>query len=175
MTKMRWDCSRQNCYLERGHFPIELFDGCFPPGPGRIIRPSFTDIDGLLELNGRFLLLEGKGSRTADLEPPQREAFSKLSALSSKITIVAIRADIPNKRVFEFQYITNGKSGSWHECDLDELKYIFQEWGERARRPNAEMVIKEQTDDIVLAWNRASEAARSAASKQILEQSKVAA
>lgn len=51
---LRWDCEKQGCFNKKCRPKIELFAQCFP----RTIQMS--DIDGEVELNGRWLRLEWK-------------------------------------------------------------------------------------------------------------------
>lgn len=52
---MRWNCQTAGCFNVKRRPKIELFADCFPR------RINFGDVDGLVELNGWFCLLEWKG------------------------------------------------------------------------------------------------------------------
>ena len=52
---MRWDCDTDGCFNVKRRPKIEMFADCFPR------RINFGDVDGLVEIGGRFCLLEWKG------------------------------------------------------------------------------------------------------------------
>lgn len=53
---MRWDCKKgENCFNKKRRPKIEVFAQCFP---GFI---NFGDVDGIVEVNGYFAILEWKG------------------------------------------------------------------------------------------------------------------
>jgi len=53
-NKMGWRCSVQGCFNQVKRPKIETFEGCFPR------NMNFGDVDGKIELNGHFGLLEWK-------------------------------------------------------------------------------------------------------------------
>jgi hypothetical protein len=78
----------RGCYLQR----LPAFDRLNEHATrylGR--RVAFTDVDGVLEVNGRMLVLEHKGQGVA-LKPGQGPALRELTAASSRITVIANRA-----------------------------------------------------------------------------------
>jgi hypothetical protein len=50
---MRWNCEKDGCFNVKCRPKIEQFADCFP---GRI---AVSDIDGIVEINGRLGLLSG--------------------------------------------------------------------------------------------------------------------
>ncbi len=70
---MRWDCGKRGCYNVKHRPKIEEFAECFP---GKI---SMGDVDGLVEINGHFLLLEWK-SVSKDLGYGQRKTYEQITA-----------------------------------------------------------------------------------------------
>ena len=56
---LRWDCLRRGCFNLKRRPKIEVFADCFP---GRI---NFGDVDGIVEISGNALLLDGKAKRTS--------------------------------------------------------------------------------------------------------------
>ena len=59
---LRWDCGKSGCFNKILRPRIEEFAGCFP---GRI---SLSDIDGIVEVGGFFLLLEWKAKFVGSLK-----------------------------------------------------------------------------------------------------------
>lgn len=51
---MQWNCERQGCFNVKKRPKIEMFADCLPR------KISFSDIDGIVEINGNLLLLEWK-------------------------------------------------------------------------------------------------------------------
>ena len=77
---LRWDCSKDGCYrnlcLPKWHVFNEALDGC-----------RLTDIDGLCERRGRFLVVEWKppGRR---VERAQELALQRLSRLHEVTALI---------------------------------------------------------------------------------------
>ena len=84
--RMRWDCSpdKDGCYRRLGQPDLTVLDECFP---GRI---AMTDVDGLVEINGRFLFIEWK--RRGDVPAGQRIMFERLTR-HPEFTILVILGD----------------------------------------------------------------------------------
>lgn len=78
--RLNHQCGRKGCYIERLPWWDDLIE-CFP----RKIHP--TDIDGLVEINGRFLFLEEKSAgRTMD--NGQRVALHKMCELDQFAAVI---------------------------------------------------------------------------------------
>lgn len=65
---MKWDCEERGCFNRKMRPKLEEFAACLP---GRI---AFTDVDGIVEIGGRFLMLEWK-SRPGRIATGQRIMF----------------------------------------------------------------------------------------------------
>ena len=125
---MRWDCSpdKDGCYRRLGQPDLTVLDECFP---GRI---AMTDVDGLVEINGRFLFIEWK--RGGDVPAGQRIMFEKLTR-HPEFTILVILGDPRTMVVERYDVFRDGKRKGWRECGLSELKRHVRAWAERAARP----------------------------------------
>lgn len=78
----RWLCSRDGCYND--NLPSwDWMMGAFP----RSIRP--TDIDGMVEVNGRFLFIEQKRAG-AQIPHGQSLALKRLTAASPLVTVLIL-------------------------------------------------------------------------------------
>ena len=73
VRSMRWLCDRDGCFNERMRLRLGVYDHCFPGAIG------LSDVDGAVELNGYFLLLEWKAS-AAPVPTGQRIMFERLTA-----------------------------------------------------------------------------------------------
>ena len=125
--RMRWDCSpdRDGCYRERGQPDLTVLDECFP---GRI---AMTDVDGLVEINGQFLLIEWK--RRGDVPAGQRIMFERMTR-HPEFTILVIVGDPATMEVKCYDVFQDGRRKGWRDCDLSELKRRVGAWAERASR-----------------------------------------
>ena len=125
--RMRWDCSpdRDGCYRERGQPDLTVLDECFP---GRI---AMTDVDGLVEINGQFLLIEWK--RRGDVPAGQRIMFERMTR-HPEFTILVIVGDPATMEVKCYDVCQDGRRKGWRDCDLSELKRRVGAWADRASR-----------------------------------------
>jgi hypothetical protein len=95
--------------------------GCFPRG----ISP--TDIDGLVEIKGRFLLIEAKGRGKA-VGDGQRYTFNRLAGLP-QWTVLVVRGD-PGRPV---------DVAVWPRqpfpADLERFRAVVKDWADWADVP----------------------------------------
>ena len=123
--RMRWDCrpERDGCYRRLGQPDLTLLDECFP---GRI---AMTDVDGLVEINGRFLFLEWK--RQGEVPAGQRIMFERLTR-RPEFTVLVILGDPASMAAKRYDVFQCGRRRGWRDCDLAELKRHVRAWAERA-------------------------------------------
>jgi len=121
---MRWDCSpdKDGCYRDLGQPDLTVLDECFP---GRI---AMTDVDGLVEINGRFLLIEWK--RRGDVPIGQRIMFERLTR-HPEFTILVILGDPRTMVVERYDVFRGGRRRGWRDCDLSEIKRHVRTWADR--------------------------------------------
>ena len=125
--RMRWDCrpERDGCYRRLGQPDLTLLDECFP---GRI---AMTDVDGLVEIGGRFLFIEWK--RRGDVPAGQRIMFERLTK-HPEFTVLVILGDPGSMTVERYDVFRNGRRRGWRDCDMRGLKRHIRAWAERASR-----------------------------------------
>lgn len=133
---MRWDCEQQGCFNRVKRPKIELFAECFP---GNI---NFGDIDGVVELNNRFLQLEWKES-TGNIPKGQRILYERLTrsmicgdcakVAATRFHVFVIAGDAETMTVRAMQIWHNGKCGEWSICGLDHLKQRITDWARWAK------------------------------------------
>ena len=125
--RMRWDCrpERDGCYRRLGQPDLTLLDECFP---GRI---AMTDVDGLVEIDGRFLFIEWK--RRGDVPAGQRIMFERLTK-HPEFTVLVILGDPASMTVERYDVFRNGRRRGWRDCDMRGLKRHIRTWAERASR-----------------------------------------
>jgi len=121
---MRWDCSpdKDGCYRDLGQPDLTVLDECFP---GRI---AMTNVDGLVEINGRFLLIEWK--RRGDVPIGQRIMFERLTR-HPEFTILVILGDPRTMVVERYDVFRCGRRRGWRDCDLSEIKRHVRTWADR--------------------------------------------
>ena len=127
MNDMRWECGKDGCFNVLRRLKFHVFDSCFP---GRI---NFTDVDGLVEVNGHFLGLEWKSGDGRGLSTGQRLCYEQLTRFP-RFVMVLVRGNAKDMSVEEFCVIQNGSLGGWESGDLAALKGRIQRWARRVRR-----------------------------------------
>lgn len=127
MRDMRWKCNEQGCY--RQLMPrLGGFDECFP---GRI---GMSDVDGIVEINNRFLMLEWKAPGGA-VQVGQRIMFERITAASpdpTKFTVVVVCGQPRTLEVESVQVFAAGKAGPVEHTDFEGLKARMKAWADRA-------------------------------------------
>ena len=125
--RMRWDCSpdKDGCYRRLGQPDLTVLDECFP---GRI---AMTDVDGLVEINGRFLFIEWK--RRGDVPAGQKIMFERLTK-HPEFTVLVILGDPASMTVERYDVFRNGRRRGWRDCDMRGLKHHIRAWADRASR-----------------------------------------
>lgn len=121
MTRsMRWNCERQGCFNVKKRLKLEIFDECFP---GRI---AMTDLDGIVEINGQALILEGKGDHVP-LPVGQRLMFERLTA-AGLIAGFVVEIDAETMAVTSLLEIHRGKWSAKRAATLADLKTRIRTW-----------------------------------------------
>ena len=125
--RMRWDCSpdKDGCYRRLGQPDLTVLDECFP---GRI---AMTDVDGLVEINGRFLFIEWK--RRGEVPAGQRIMFERMTK-HPEFTVLVILGDPRSMVVERYDVYRDGQRRGWRDCNLPELKRHIRAWADRASR-----------------------------------------
>lgn len=124
---MRWNCKAQGkCYNETLRPRIEEFAACFP---GRI---AMSDVDGIVEIGGYFLLIEWKSAGGA-VTGGQRIMFEQLTALSPRITVVVVSGEPRAPTVQQIQIFRRGVGALPEPCDLRGLQLRIERWANEAK------------------------------------------
>lgn len=118
---MRWDCEHRGCWKAKCSPNIEYFAHALPR------KLAFSDLDGIAEVNGHFLILEWK-SHGGELPTGQRILFERLTRLSSKISVVVVDGDPETMETRQVKYVHGGRYSEWRECDLEGLFDRIQKW-----------------------------------------------
>lgn len=121
MRVLTWDCDRQGCYHEKMCPKLGVFDECLPPKMG------MSDVDGIVEINGRFLLVEWK-SFQGDIPAGQRIMFQRLTEIDKAITVLVVVGDPQLMTVQGYRKIWGGEVFPAVLTDLDGLKVKIKAW-----------------------------------------------
>lgn len=117
---MRWDCEKSGCFNKKRRPKIEQFAGCFPR------RINFGDVDGLVELNGYFCLLEWKGDG-GKLHTGQRMSFEAFTRQLGNIVFV-VDGNAETMKIQRYSMFWLGKQTPPEITDLDGLRTKLQGW-----------------------------------------------
>ncbi|HYW80505.1 MAG TPA: hypothetical protein VE890_13060 [Thermoguttaceae bacterium] len=120
---MRWDCQRQGCFNAKKRPKIEQFADCLP---GRI---AFTDVDGLVEINGNLLLIEWKDHQS--VSTGQRILFERLTRFSPAVVLI-VEGDAETMAVESIAIAYDGRIDPPAQADLDGLRKLIREWAQWA-------------------------------------------
>ena len=123
--KMRWDCNKQGCWKDRHQADLTLYDDCLP---GKI---GMTDIDGMVEVNARFLLVEWKHGR--DVPRGQSLMFERLTALGPDFTVFTVDGNPATGETRGWQLWFEGRPLGWRDGDLDGFRDQVRAWAEWAQ------------------------------------------
>jgi len=123
--KIRWKCQNDGCYLENSLPDWGVLEDVFP----RNVFP--TDIDGLVEIGGRFLVFEWKRDG-AELTDGQEYALTRLTKVSIKISVIIVYGDSKTMDIQYIRVIHNGVSKGKEPCDIDEFKERCRRWSVRS-------------------------------------------
>ena len=122
---LRWDCEKSGCFNKKRRPKIEVFADCFP---GRI---NFGDVDGLVEINGFFALLEWKGEG-GNIHTGQRISFERHTKREGNAVFV-VSGNAETMEVKQFCIFYRGKQGPWRGADLEKLKASLRKWVEMCK------------------------------------------
>ncbi len=124
MRDLRWNCEDKGCFRQLCPM-LGAFDSCFP---GRI---GMSDIDGVVEIAGRFLFLEWKAEGGA-VSTGQRIMFERLTALSPRVTVIVVCGHPRDLVIASVQVFHGGKACPAEPCDFNGLKARVAAWAGRA-------------------------------------------
>jgi len=123
---LRWNCLEQGCFNHKQRPKIERFSGAFP---GRI---NFSDVDGIVELFGRGLMLEWKSARMP-IPIGQRLMYERLTA-DGLLTVFVLAGDARTMAVQAMAFFHNGRFHRWQACDFEGAFAHMQRWAAWAEK-----------------------------------------
>ena len=125
---LRWSCSEKGCYNKTVRPRIEVFAECFP---GRI---SMGDVDGMVEINYRFLMAEFK-SPGGDITRGQEILFERLTNNNIDFTVFVLNGDPITMEISSHAVYFNNQVTRFvgEESGLEIVKERFVSWADWAR------------------------------------------
>lgn len=117
---LRWKCAVDGCFNIKRRPKIEVFADCFPR------RINFGDVDGLVEYDGSFCLLEWKGDE-GHISTGQRRSFVAFSKLAANIVVIA-QGNAESMIVTRHAYFVRGTWHGWFDGDLGAIKALLRRW-----------------------------------------------
>jgi len=105
---------------------MEWFADCFP---GKI---SFSDMDHIVERNGRALVVEWKGPK-GQLGKGQEIMWAKLTR-GTMLTTIVVNGDPKTMDISSYQVCWNGKWSTPHESGLVDLHERIKSWADWAEQ-----------------------------------------
>lgn len=128
---MVYDCSRSGCFNIHMRPKIEIFEQCF--GVGKI---SMGDIDGTVERNELFLLMEWKNDQFAELKLAQLRYFEAISKVRinhegsdrQQFSVFVVRGNAKTMEVWSYCEFIDGVQTHWIPASLEQVKRRFSEW-----------------------------------------------
>lgn len=133
--KMRHDCTRDGCLQLKLEDWSDVND-CFPGA----IRP--TDIDGMVEINGRVLFLEQKKPGVS-IPAGQSRAFRELSK-KQQVTVVAIRAGVETELQMLVYRLGDVRGDGWADVTRPDFLGFLRGWADRAMAAGSDTPWDEQ-------------------------------
>jgi hypothetical protein len=127
---LRWDCKIRGCFNLIKRPKIERFCGAFP---GKI---NFGDCDGMVEVNGRILILEWK---EAPMRMPMGQSimYGRIT-IGYFVTVLCVAGDAETMRVTHFAWFKNGVWIDWKPGNFDDAYSWVKAWAKWAQSNRAD-------------------------------------
>jgi len=119
---MRWECGKDGCFNVKRRPKIEVFAECFPR------RINFGDVDGLVELNGFFCLLEWKGDG-GSIKTGQRISFEAFTRRMGNVVFV-VEGDAETMHVDNCAKFWDGKFYPFQPASLPDVVSRIRAWAD---------------------------------------------
>ena len=131
---IRWDCERQGCFNKKVRPKIEEFADCFPG------NNAMGDLDGVVEHDGKLLIMEWKSSRKG-LEEAQNILAKNISD-GEQITYLEVVGNAETMEVMGFRTYMGGEANEWQRTGLAGLKKFMKSWADWAWNKSDSLSVK---------------------------------
>lgn len=123
--RLHWDCrGGANCFNRKKRLKFSVF---YDVLPGKI---SFTDVDAMVEVGGRFLFMEWKDG--ADFPVGQRLLFERMTR-DRRFRALLVDGDAEHMVVRGFAIVAGGAVGRWWAGDMQNLLAYIRMWSSEAK------------------------------------------
>ena len=127
-STLRHDCQAQGCWHEKHAIKYGAFNDCLP---GKI---AFTDLDGIVEINGSVLVVEWKSTTVL---PIGQQLLIERLALNNYITTCHVVGDAQEMSVSLYRFCCPDKKlglrwSEWVEADIGDLRKAIRRWANKA-------------------------------------------
>lgn len=126
---MRWDCERDGCFNKKRRPKTEVFHDCFTRGI------NFGDVDGQVEIGGKFLQLEWKDKSAGPLKTGQRIAMDAYTRQQEGNAVIVLVGDAETMEVSRIalnmsgnMHVWTSTGQTWREADLAFAKALIKRW-----------------------------------------------
>lgn len=117
------NCLRHGCFNFLRRPKIEQFSDCFPR------NINFGDVDGIVEMNSAFCLLEWK-SNGAPLKTAQRLLFERLTSSDPRHVAFIVSGSAETMVIDKYTVIRDGKFKTFEPATLNDLKARIKSWAD---------------------------------------------
>lgn len=121
---MRWDCYKDGCFNLKQRPKFAVFDDVFPR------KINFSDVDGIVEINGLALMLEWKSTQRG-IPTGQRIMFERITR-GGNISVIVVAGDAERMSVNSFGKFFNGKWSGWKDASMQDVKTAMAKWAKWA-------------------------------------------
>jgi hypothetical protein len=118
--QLKWDCEQKGCFNTLMRLKFAAFSECFP---GKI---NFTDVDGIVEIAGRGLVLEWK-ERPLAVAAGQRILWSRLTR-DKTLAVIVVAGSAADMTVTHTAAFWAGMWRNWQPSNLHGLKRDIRKW-----------------------------------------------
>ena len=122
---LRWDCSSKGCYNSTVRPRIEHFAQCFPR------KIAMTDVDGMVEIGGNFLMLEWK-QPPGTLGRGQEIMFEKLTKAGMPFRVYVVTGHSQTMEIEDFAIYENSTVQRFIDVDFNDLLASIKGWADWA-------------------------------------------
>lgn len=119
---MRWDCDKQGCFNLKHRVKLGALSEALP---GRI---GFTDVDGIVEINGRGLMLEWKGENVP--VPRGQDIMYRRLTRGKKLSVIIVEGDAEDMSVEKIGYYHDGVRYDTQPASFEALMNAIKGWVE---------------------------------------------
>jgi hypothetical protein len=120
---LRWNCAESGCFNLHKRPKIEVFAECLP---GKI---AFSDVDGIVEIGGRCLMLEFKAV-PIPIPTGQRLMFQALSR-SGLFEVLCLAGNALTMEVTHLARFSGGEWHAWKPGTIEDAKAAIRGWAKR--------------------------------------------